>query len=73
MAKVGVGLSSPWCTFYKEINALFEKDPSLENMLALRNTVSKYHEVGKQANTLWQGISSPYFGMDDLKWFSHFQ
>lgn len=49
---------------------LFEKNPSLENMLALRNTVSQYHQAGKQANTLWQGMSSPYFGMDDLKWFS---
>lgn len=44
-------------------------DRTLKNMLALREPVSKYHPVDKEANDMWLGMSSPYFGVDDLRWF----
>ena len=44
-------------------------DKTLINMLALREPVSKYHPVSKESNDVWLGMSSPYFGVDDLKWF----
>ena len=47
----------------------FAADPTLENMLALRQPVAAYHSAGKEPNNIWLGMSSPYFGMDDLKWF----
>lgn len=42
---------------------------TLQDMLALREPVSKYHPA-KNANDVWNGLSSPYFGVADLKWFS---
>ena len=42
---------------------------TLKNMLALREAVSEYHPAAKEANTVWLGMSSPYFGVDDLRWF----
>ena len=42
---------------------------TLQDMLALREPVSKYHPA-KNANDTWNGLSSPYFGVADLKWFS---
>ncbi len=45
-------------------------DKTLLNMLALREPVSKYHPAARKANVMWLGMSSPYFGIDDLKWFS---
>jgi pimeloyl-ACP methyl ester carboxylesterase len=42
---------------------------TLQDMLALREPVSKYHPA-KEANDAWNGLSSPYFGVADLKWFS---
>ncbi len=38
-------------------------------MVTLRQQVSKYHPVKKQENPIWLGMTSPYFGIDDLKWF----
>ncbi|MCR5468282.1 MAG: alpha/beta hydrolase [Lachnospiraceae bacterium] len=46
----------------------FMADSTLKNMISLRDTVSKYHP-GKEANVVWLGMSSPYFGIDDMKWF----
>lgn len=42
---------------------------TLANMIHLRNQVSKYHVAEKSANTIWEGVSSPYMGVDDLRWF----
>ena len=42
---------------------------TLKNMLILREPVSKYHPAAKEANDIWLGMSSPYFGVDDLRWF----
>ena len=47
----------------------FAADPTLENMLALRQPVAAYHSAAKEPNNIWLGMSSPYFGIDDLKWF----
>ena len=44
-------------------------DRTLKNMLLLRDPVSKYHPAAKEANEMWLGMSSPYFGVDDLRWF----
>jgi len=40
------------------------------NLLALRNQTSKYHTAKKGTNYVWQGLSSPYFGVDDAMWFA---
>ena len=40
------------------------------NLLALRNQTSKYHTAKKGTKYVWQGLSSPYFGVDDAMWFA---
>lgn len=47
----------------------YMEDNDLVNMMVLRSKVSKYHVAEKEANTLWLGISSPYMGIDDIRWF----
>lgn len=47
----------------------YMEDRTLTNMLNLRNPVSVYHTAEKESNSIWLGMSSPYFGIDDLKWF----
>ena len=42
---------------------------TLVDLMNLRNQISKYHVVEKEANTMLAGIVSPYMGIDDLKWF----
>lgn len=52
--------------------AAFEKyqaDASLENMLALRNSVSPYHMPEKESNYIWTALTSPYLGVYDVLWF----
>uniref|UniRef100_UPI004056E081 alpha/beta fold hydrolase n=1 Tax=Acetatifactor sp. TaxID=1872090 RepID=UPI004056E081 len=44
-------------------------DKSLLNMMSLRNYVMPYHTAPKAANTIWDGVVSPYMGFDDLRWF----
>lgn len=44
-------------------------DPSLVNMMALRGEVSNYHPVRVGDNSTWYAVTSPYFGMDDFRWF----
>lgn len=44
-------------------------DKTLVNMMNLRNFVAPYHKAPKAANTIWDGIVSPYMGIDDLRWF----
>ena len=47
----------------------YQNDPTLTNMLNLRGYVDKYHQAEVQTNTIWMGISSPYMGIDDIRWF----
>lgn len=56
----------------QEMEAAYQKymeDKSLVNMMHLRNYTSKYHVAEKTANTIWEGITSPYMGIDDVRWF----
>lgn len=56
----------------QEMEAAYQKyieDSSLINMMNLRNYTSKYHVTEKSANTIWEGITSPYMGIDDVRWF----
>lgn len=43
---------------------------SLLNLMSVRTYAGKYHVAEKSANTIWAGISSPYMGLDDLRWFT---
>lgn len=45
------------------------EDNNLVNMMILRSKISKYHIAEKQTNTIWLGISSPYMGFDEIRWF----
>ncbi|MBP5403391.1 MAG: alpha/beta fold hydrolase [Treponema sp.] len=47
----------------------YMEDKSLLNMVALRIPIAKYHPVPKETNTIWLGLSSPYFGIMDAAWF----
>lgn len=52
--------------------AAFEKyqaDASLENMLALRNYVSPYHQAEKESNYILTALVSPFLGVNDVLWF----
>ena len=44
-------------------------DPSLVNLMALRREVSPYHPAAVADKSTWYAITSPYFGMDDFRWF----
>lgn len=53
------------------MEAAFQKyleDETLVNLMNVRNYTSKYHVAEKSANTIWEGIASPYMGVDDLRW-----
>lgn len=55
-----------------EMEAAYETyiaDKSLVNMMNLRKLTTPYHVAEKSANTIWEGITSPYMGVDDAKWF----
>lgn len=56
----------------QEMEAAYQKyieDSSLINMMNLRNYTSNYHMAEKTANTIWEGITSPYMGIEDVRWF----
>lgn len=56
----------------QEMVAAYEKyinDKSLVNLLNLRSYTNKYHIAEKTTNTIWEGITSPYMGVDDVRWF----
>lgn len=55
-----------------EMEAAFQKyveDETLVNLINVRNYTSRYHVAEQSANTIWEGIASPYMGVDDLRWF----
>ena len=47
----------------------YSDDPSLVNLMALRSEVSKYHPAAVEDNSIWYALTSPYYGMDDFRWF----
>lgn len=47
----------------------FQEDSSLSNMMQLRSLVSSYHPKDIAGNETWMAVTSPYFGIDDLRWF----
>ena len=47
----------------------FSRDNSLINLMTLRNLVAKYHPVAVKDSETWDAITSPYFGVDDFRWF----
>ena len=55
----------------KMVNAYnkYISDSSLINMMEVRKYTAPYHKAEKSANTIWTGISSPYMGTDDIRWF----
>ena len=44
-------------------------NPSLVNLMALRREVSPYHPAAVADKSTWYAVTSPYFGMDDFRWF----
>ena len=53
----------------EEAYSVVVRDPSLPNLMALRRKVSAYHPVSVQDHSTWYALTSPYFGMDDFRWF----
>ena len=53
----------------EEAFAAYSQDESLVNFMALRNVVSEYHPVAVQDSETWAAVTSPYFGVDDFRWF----
>lgn len=48
----------------------YKKDVNnILKMLELRFYTEKYHQPEKKANDTWNGISSPYMGLSDLRYF----
>lgn len=48
----------------------FEADPgTLTKMLAVRKFTIPYHTAPKRQNDIWHGISSPYMGISDFRYF----
>jgi pimeloyl-ACP methyl ester carboxylesterase len=47
----------------------FQKSGLLIDQLRLRSLVSVYHPVDVSDKELWTAIVSPYFGVDDFRWF----
>jgi pimeloyl-ACP methyl ester carboxylesterase len=47
----------------------FQKSGLLLDMLTLRNLVSVYHPAAVSDNEAWLAITSPYFSVDDFRWF----
>lgn len=47
----------------------YKSDESLVNLMELRNLVYEYHPVEISDKATWMAVTSPYFGIDDLRWF----
>ena len=45
-------------------------EPSLVNLMAVRQEVSEYHPAAVGENSVWYALTSPYYGMDDFRWFT---
>ena len=47
----------------------FRKDNSLMNLLDLRNYTYPYHQPEVKSKDTWMAVTSPYFSIDDFRWF----
>lgn len=47
----------------------FRESGSLMDLMKLRSLTAKYHPAGLPDKATWMAVVSPYFGMDDLRWF----
>ena len=47
----------------------YANEKSLKNIMQLRNKVYQYHPVEISDKATWMAVISPYFGVDDLRWF----
>ena len=47
----------------------YANEKSLKNLMHLRNKVYQYHPVEISDKATWMAVISPYFGVDDLRWF----
>lgn len=47
----------------------FQNSGDLADILKLRSLTSEYHPVSILDRSTWMAVVSPYFGMDDFRWF----
>ena len=47
----------------------YESDKNLVNLMNLRNKVYQYRLIEIEDKATWMAVVSPYFGVDDLRWF----
>lgn len=47
----------------------FRTDGSITNMMALRHLTAQYHPAAVSDKSTMMAVQSPYFGVDDLRWF----
>lgn len=48
----------------------YEAEDSLENLIALRNETARYLKAPLEESTILAAICSPYFGVNDFRWFA---
>lgn len=48
---------------------VFSEHITLSTLMDLRAYTLAYHPVENEANRIWQGLVSPYMGLDDVRWF----
>lgn len=53
----------------EEAYTAFESSNNLIDMMKLRNVVSSYHPIEVSDNSTYLAVTSPYFGVDDFRWF----
>ena len=46
-----------------------QNEPTLVNLMKLRSEVAPYHPAAVADHTVWDALASPYYGMDDFRWF----
>ena len=47
----------------------YSKERTIPNVLSVRQETDAYHEADITGNEIWLSITSPYFGVDDFRWF----
>lgn len=47
----------------------FQTSSDLMDMMKLRSLTSNYHPVNISDKSTWMAVTSPYFGLDDFRWF----
>lgn len=48
---------------------MFQASASLTDMMTLRSLAAEYHPVETADQATWMAVTSPYFGIDDFRWF----